>query len=114
MKKIINISLVGIILAGLLTTSASAAPRHHNGWHGNKKVIVVKPRRHHIVRHHHGWNSYTAGAIISGIVIGTIIADANTVSPSKVHEIKSTDGITYYFVNGEKCILVDGKFHQVT
>lgn len=78
-----------------------------------KKVAHVAPRKN-IFMHRHGYHGYHAGAaLLAGLTIGTVIANADDVQPSQISSIKGADGVTYYFVNGQKSVLIDGNFVAV-
>ena len=110
--------LTATIVLSLLvpTTDAVAAGLGHN-----KRIhapalrkSIVSPGRPVIRRAH--WNnySYNPGYYVTvGIILGLVIADINTVADTSVVSYVE-NAVSYFVVNGQKCVIVGGQFVAVS
>jgi hypothetical protein len=113
-----NLLLTATIVLTLLvpTTDAVAAGIGHN-----KRIHapalrkpVVSPGRSVIRRAHWNNHSYNRGYYVAtGIILGLVIADINSVAATSIVSF-AENGVTYFVVNGQKCVLVSGQFVAVS
>ena len=113
-----NLLLTATIVLTLLVpmTDAVAAGIGHN-----KRInapalgkVVVSPARS-VIRSAH-WNnySYNPGYYLTvGIILGLVIADTNTVADTSVVSYVE-NAVTYFVVNGQKCVIVGTEFVAVS
>ncbi|EPJ55869.1 MAG: hypothetical protein OFPI_02490 [Osedax symbiont Rs2] len=98
------------------TTQAVAAGITHN-----KRIQtpalrkpIISPGRAVIRRTH--WNNYSYSRgyyVATGIILGLVIADINSVAATSIVSF-AENGVTYFVVNGQKCVLVSGQFVAVS